>query len=36
MATYIEFIADRLLVVLGLPKYYNAKNPFDWMNIISI
>lgn len=31
MSQYIEFIADRLLVALGQPKFYNTKNPFDWM-----
>eukprot|EP00466_Bigelowiella_natans_P020122 jgi/Bigna1/35150/e_gw1.8.35.1 len=36
MATYIEFVADRLLVALGYAKIWNAKNPFDWMNIISL
>lgn len=35
MAQYIEFIADRLLVSLGYEKYYNTKNPFDWMEHIS-
>lgn len=36
MSQYIEFVADRLLVALGVPKYYNAKNPFDWMELISL
>jgi ribonucleotide reductase beta subunit family protein with ferritin-like domain len=31
MSQYVEFCADRLLVALGAPKLYNAKNPFDWM-----
>ena len=30
MSEYIEFCADRLLVALGAPKLYNAKQPFDW------
>lgn len=33
---YIEFVADRLLVALGNPKIYNATNPFDWMELISL
>ena len=36
MKEYIEFVADRLLFALGYPKYYNAKNPFDWMDMISL
>ena len=36
MSTYIEFVADRLLVALGYDKYYNASNPFDWMEMISL
>lgn len=36
MCQYIEFVADRLLVALGYPKMYNAKNPFDWMEMISL
>ncbi|KAL6772424.1 RIR2 [Auxenochlorella protothecoides x Auxenochlorella symbiontica] len=36
MAQYIEFVADRLLVALGSPKHYNTKNPFDWMELISL
>ena len=36
MAQYIEFVADRLLVSLGLPKHYNASNPFDFMEMISL
>ncbi|MBX9852882.1 MAG: ribonucleoside-diphosphate reductase small subunit [Cytophagaceae bacterium] len=36
MAQYIEFVADRLLVALGCPKYYNASNPFDFMEMISL
>jgi len=36
MSQYIEFVADRLLVALGLPKVYHAANPFDWMELISI
>merc|ERR1719443_2280059 len=36
MAQYIDFVADRLLVALGAPKLYNATNPFDWMELISL
>jgi ribonucleoside-diphosphate reductase subunit M2 len=36
MTRYIEFVADRLLVALGHPKLYNATNPFDWMELISL
>lgn len=36
MAQYIEFVADRLLVELGCPRVYNATNPFDFMEMISL
>jgi len=36
MSQYIEFVADRLLSELGVPKYYNASNPFDFMEYISM
>lgn len=36
MSQYIEFVADRLLVALGCGKLYNAQNPFDWMELISL
>lgn len=36
MSEYIEFVADRLLVDLGAPKAYDARNPFDWMELISL
>jgi len=36
MSQYIEFVADRLLVELGNPKVYNAANPFDFMDMISL
>jgi len=29
-------VADRLLNALGVPKLYNATNPFDWMDLISL
>jgi len=34
MGEYIEFVADRLLHVLGHPKLYDTANPFDWMELI--
>jgi ribonucleoside-diphosphate reductase subunit M2 len=36
MAQYIEFVADRLLVALGCEKHFHVKNPFDWMETISL
>ncbi|HPF91138.1 MAG TPA: ribonucleotide-diphosphate reductase subunit beta, partial [Flavobacteriales bacterium] len=36
MQQYIEFVADRLLVELGNEKIYNAMNPFDFMEMISL
>jgi ribonucleoside-diphosphate reductase subunit M2 len=36
MGQYIEFVADRLLMALGCAKMYNAANPFDWMELISL
>jgi ribonucleotide reductase beta subunit family protein with ferritin-like domain len=36
MSKYIEYIADRLLLMFGLEKIYNASNPFDWMELISV
>lgn len=36
MAQYIEFVADRLLNELGCEKEFNVKNPFDFMDMISI
>ena len=36
MKTYIEFVADRLLVELGCPKIWNVENPFDFMDMISL
>jgi ribonucleotide reductase beta subunit family protein with ferritin-like domain len=36
MCQYIEFVADRLIFSLGYPKLYEAKNPFDWMDMISM
>ncbi|CAB3239589.1 unnamed protein product [Arctia plantaginis] len=36
MSEYIEFVADRLLLELIGEKHYNTKNPFDFMNLISL
>merc|ERR1719465_203060 len=36
MTNYIEFVADRLLAMLGHPKIFNTSNPFDWMELISL
>ena len=36
MCQYIEFVADRLLLALGNKKFYNATNPFDFMENISL
>lgn len=36
MSQYLEFVADRLLVQLGYPLYYNTQNPFPFMDNISV
>lgn len=36
MSQYIEFVADRLVSQLGYPKIYDAANPFDFMERISL
>jgi len=36
MTQYIQFMADRLCVQLGYKKIYNASNPFDFMELISL
>jgi ribonucleotide reductase beta subunit family protein with ferritin-like domain len=36
MSEYIAFVADRLLVSLGFPKHYEAKQPFPFMENISL
>ena len=36
MSTYIEFVADRLLLQLGCNKQYNVLNPFQFMDLISV
>ena len=36
MSQYIEFVADRLAVQLGIQKIYRTQNPFDFMEMISL
>ncbi|KAG2090028.1 ferritin-like superfamily, partial [Suillus discolor] len=36
MCQYIEFVADRLLVSLGIDEVCNDTNPFDFMDMISL
>ncbi len=36
MCQYIEFVADRLIGALGYPKKFQAANPFDFMELISL
>jgi ribonucleoside-diphosphate reductase beta chain len=36
MSQYIEFVSDRLAVQMGVSKIYNASNPFDFMEMISL
>jgi len=36
MGQYIEFVADRMLKDFGYGHIYGAKNPFDWMDMISL
>lgn len=36
MSEYIEFVADRLLGELGVERIYNTKNPFSFMEFISL
>jgi len=36
MIEYLEFVTDRLLVQLGCDKEFNVKNPFDFMDMISL
>jgi ribonucleotide reductase beta subunit family protein with ferritin-like domain len=36
MSQYIEFVADRLVAQMGYNKIWNSKNPFDWMELISL
>ena len=36
MSNYIEFVADYLLGMLNYNKLYNTRNPFDFMEMISL
>jgi ribonucleotide reductase beta subunit family protein with ferritin-like domain len=36
MIDYVRFVADHLLVSLGQCKLYDAVNPFEWMETISL
>ena len=36
MCQYIEFCADRLLGALNCSRFYKTKNPFEWMEMISL
>ena len=36
MTQYLEFVTDRLLMEFGCEKEYNATNPFDFMEMISL
>lgn len=36
MAEYIRFVADRLLIALGVSRIYRTSNPFPWMEQISL
>ena len=33
MRQYLEYVADQRMVTLGLPRLYNAKNPFSFMEL---
>ena len=36
MNEYTRYVADRIVVMLGYSKIYNAKNPFNFMNTIGM
>jgi ribonucleoside-diphosphate reductase subunit M2 len=36
MSQYVKFVADNLLLKLGMSRFYNVENPFDWMDLISL
>jgi len=36
MTQYLEFVTDRLLIDFECDKVYGAKNPFDFMELISL
>lgn len=36
MVTYVKFVADRVLIMLGYETLFKATNPFDFMTMMSI
>ncbi|KAJ3371285.1 Ribonucleotide-diphosphate reductase (RNR), small subunit [Allomyces arbusculus] len=37
MCQYVEYVSDYLLSeLLGVPKIYNSKNPYSWMEVIAL
>jgi ribonucleoside-diphosphate reductase beta chain len=36
MKEYIEFVADRLMIELGYSEIFKTKNPFNFMDMISL
>lgn len=36
MKQYVKVVCDNLLVYLGLPRHYDATNPFDFMEMINM
>ena len=36
MRQYVRFVADHLLLSLGLDRAYGDENPFEWMELISL
>lgn len=36
MITYIQFVADYVARQMGIAPIYGVKNPFDWMDLISL
>lgn len=36
MSKYIEYVADRLLIKLGVKPHWETSNPFEWMDLISL
>jgi ribonucleotide reductase beta subunit family protein with ferritin-like domain len=36
MKQYIMFVADKLMLALDQPKIYGVKNPFEWMDLMSL
>jgi ribonucleoside-diphosphate reductase beta chain len=36
MGEYVRYVADNLLTALGVARIYNVKNPFGWMDVISL